>query len=164
MILPQSLKQCLIYSVITVLFSICITWVITLYRDINVNTLTCRSEVIISKSNIVFKGLIDYKASSSKVIVNLTGSITDNQGRNVAIQRTALFSRSSYGISPVWESTETDEPDHDAFTNELMKKIIPRFYLQKSVVADVDLFVLSDNVILVTKSNLPYLYCKKYKL
>ena len=164
MIFPQSKKHCVIYSTVTVLLSVCITWFAIMHQDMKVNELTCRSELVIGKNNIAFKGLVDYKANSSKGIVNLTGTITDNEDRDFAVHRTVLFSRSFYGISPVWESIETDEPDHDALTNTLMKKIIPRFYLQKSVVDDVDLFVISDNIILITKSNLPYLYCKKYKL
>lgn len=126
--------------------------------------LTCRGEVQLMREDTVFRGIIDYKSSSEKGIVNLSGFITDPSGRRSVVQRMVLFTRGDFGVSPVFESKKIIVFNPETATMSQMKKVIPDFYLEKDAISDVDIFPAEGDAWLITKSNIPYLYCKEYAL
>mgnify|MGYP003365392639 CR=1 FL=1 len=124
----------------------------------------CKANLKISHNNYLFRGIIEIKSGAAKGIVNISGFLVFPDKKEYTVQRTVLFTRSSYGVSPVWESNKIIVSNQETAPAESLRNLIPDFYLQSSEVTDVDIIPLDGNARLITKAGVPYLYCNKHTL
>lgn len=130
----------------------------------DLSDITCRAEFMIKNNDAAFKGVLDLKSGAGKGIANLTGIVSSAAGKEYHLQRTVLYSLVIYGISPVWTSNQIIVSDTENVPEDLLLKVLPAFYLQPAKVTDADAIYLNSQAWLVTKSSIPYIYCKKYQL
>lgn len=161
---PENGKQYLLF-----LYLFCVLFIIFgsgIYYNskMKTSTVTCRAEVMFNADKTTFTGIIDYKSGNDKGIVNISGLLSDEFGKESLVQRMVLFDRTNFGISPIWESKKIVVFNTENASFNQMKKVIPNFFLEPNTPSDVDVFSVSKNALLITKSNIPYLYCEKYHL
>jgi hypothetical protein len=136
------------------------------------NYLNCRSNIEIVNDHTIFRGVFDYKSGAGKGIANISGSvhvedeiadsIHSEAHEEYLVQRTVLFTQLDYGISPIWNSSKVIASDIENVPDKLLAKLFPWFYLVPDKVMDSDAIPLSKDSWLLTKSSIPFMYCKKY--
>lgn len=132
--------------------------------EVQVHNLECRARLQIVQDNIAFSGLLDLKTNEDKGIVNINGIITDENHNESTVQRTILFTHMMYGQSPVWTSQQIYISSRETAASPLIQKVLPDFFLKQTGVSDVDLFRLNRQAWLITKEDIPYVYCTDYQL
>ncbi|EFR2684437.1 hypothetical protein KCK33_003508 [Salmonella enterica] len=168
MIKPISLRKYLATKKsIFLCLIICITYGFFAYFISNkqpMDKLTCKADIQIIKRGLTFYGLIDYKSSGDKGIVNIAGNIVTADKKEFIVQRTILFSLEVYGVSPIWTSQKILVSNRETASSELLNEALPEFYIHPSQVTDVDVLLINRSSYLITKSGIPYLICNKYTL
>jgi hypothetical protein len=142
------------------LFSLCLLYI----RNPEQQKIICRADMMIKSTDSTFNGIMDFKTGEGKGIANITGSVSSGSGMEYLVQRTIFFTLTSYGGNPVWFSNEIVVSDIENAPPELLLKTLPDFYLKPSTISDVNIFPVSKDGWLITKSSIPLLYCKNYKL
>ncbi|EOF7416209.1 hypothetical protein DPY73_13955 [Salmonella enterica subsp. enterica] len=130
---------------------------------LHTHDLTCRANLSIVREGVTFRGVVDIKSAEKKGIVNVNGVVIKDE-QTYVVQRTVLFTRMDYGISPVWTSRMIIPSNGETVSASLLNQILPQFYIEYSNITDVDIFPINNTAYMITKEGYPYLYCQKYTL
>lgn len=153
-------------GVLTV-FCAMLIYVISLYHDfpnyIHTHNVVCRANIQIMRDGVEFKGIVDIKSDAMKGIANINGFISQG-GQSYIVDRTVLFTHKDYGVSPIWSSHSIIPSNRETVSASLLDEVLPKFYLQKHSVTEVDVFPINNTAFLITKEGIPYFYCQKYTL
>ena len=130
----------------------------------NPHSIVCRSTLQIVRGNASFRGIVDFKSGDGKGIANINGIINVTPQEEYTVQRTILFTLAEYGLSPVWVSQQIIISNRETVPAAILQQFLPDFYLKNSGVSDIDIFRLNKDAALLTREDIPYLYCQKYQL
>lgn len=126
--------------------------------------ITCRADMTIKNTHSTFNGIMDFKIGQEKGIANIAGSVSNESGNEYIVQRTIFFTLTSYGGTPIWLSNKIVVSDVENSPAALLSGTLPDFYVKPSTVNDVNIIPVSKDGWLITKSSIPLLYCKNYKV
>ncbi|CAI1174638.1 hypothetical protein [Serratia quinivorans] len=156
-----SIYRIAIASVVAlILFCLCLLYI----KNTKNQKITCRADMMIKSTDATFNGIMDFKTGEGKGIANISGSVSSGSGKEYIVQRTIFFTLTNYGGNPIWLSNKIVVSDIENAPPELLLTTLPDFYLKPSTISDVNIFPVSKDGWLITKSSIPLLYCKNYKV
>lgn len=153
---------------ILVVFSLTLV-AILLVKDFSINknrieSFSCKANMVLTRSNNIFRGIVDHKINTKDGIVNVNGFIVTSEGKEYLVKRTIILSMSTHGGSPVWYSSQIVPSAIENVPESLMKLLFTDFFYKPGTIADVDILHLSSDSYLIIKSNMPHAYCSKLKI
>lgn len=157
------MQTCIIFFLCT-LIVISTIWYVQPFDDGDSHNFTCRASLQIVREDAIFHGILDLKTGDGKGVANITGIITDEKNIENTVQRTILFKHSDFGPSPIWVSHQILISNRETAPGELVQKVLPDFYLKPTSISNMDMYSLSKGTRLITKEDIPYLYCNDYNL
>ncbi|WP_333495279.1 hypothetical protein [Kluyvera sp. CHPC 1.251] len=139
-------------------------WYVHPFDESDPDNFVCRASIQIVREDVVFRGILDLKTGNGKGVANINGIITDEKHVENTVQRTILFKHSDFGPSRIWVSHQILISNRETAPAELVQKVLPDFYLKPTSISNVDMYSLSKGTRLITKEDIPYLYCNDYVL
>lgn len=161
--IPVRKQTCVIFILCAAIVT-GVTWYTQPFSSSDPHNVVCRASVQIVRDNVVFRGILDLKAGNGKGVANINGIITEGKMAENTVQRTILFDHSDYGPTPVWVSRQIRISNRETAPADRVQDVLPDFYLKPTSISNVDMFTLSKGARLITKEDIPYLYCHDYTL
>lgn len=129
-------------------------------RKVNpMDNFSCKAKLEVYRESRNFIGVIDINVVQGNGILRGDGVIRNASGTNYIVQRSILFKAENYRSAPAWRSYKIVTTHLDNAPDNIMLYLFPSFYIQPSLVTNINLKSLPDKTMLIIKSHLPYLYC-----